>query len=52
MNQEQQTGRPNLTVPRSKLDLENKNIKNKGKIACQAPKPPNFINPNHLAVAF
>jgi hypothetical protein len=29
-----------------------KTLKNKGKIACQAPIPSNSINPNHLAVAF
>jgi len=28
------------------------NPQNKGKIACQAPKPPKLLNPNHLAVAF
>jgi hypothetical protein len=26
--------------------------KNKGKNACQAPKPPNSLKPNHIAVAY
>jgi len=40
---------PTVLYPMAFLETT---LKNKGKIACQAPTPPNSINPNHLAVAF
>ena len=40
------------TGGRKGSSAKNKNIKNKGKNRCQAPKPLIFLNTNHFAVAF
>jgi len=39
-------GEPPTALPHKKIP------KNLNKIACQAPKPPNSLKPNHIRVAF